>query len=218
MTAAGYPGFLTKVLPRGDERLKRFRSRATLKAQMADAQAEDTRVYWEGALVQRARAGDRRAFERLYREHAGRVYGLCLRMTRDAQLAEDCTQDTFINAWRALGRFETRSSLSTGLHRIAVNVSLAKRRKSGAVEPLPEEDEEGAISEWTLETPVEVHEIESAIGELPDGARDALVLHGLYGYTHGEAAQMLGIAEGTCKAQLHRARKLLRERLGVEVN
>jgi RNA polymerase sigma-70 factor (ECF subfamily) len=184
---------------------------------MAHAQAEDTRVDWEGALVERARAGDKRAFERLYREHAGRVYGLCLRMTRDAQLAEDCTQDTFINAWRALGKFETRSSLATWLHRIAVNVSLAKRRKSGPVEPLPEE-EESVAPEWTLETPVEVHEIEAAIGELPEGARDALVLHALYGYSHIEAAQMLGIAEGTCKAQLHRARKLLRERLGVEVN
>ena len=184
---------------------------------MPHAQAEDTRVDWEGALVQRARTGDRRAFERLYREHAGRVYGLCLRMTRDAQLAEDCTQDTFINAWRALGKFETRSSLSTWLHRIAVNVSLAKRRKSGRVES-PSEEEEGEARQWTLETPVEVHEIEAAIGELPEGARDALVLHALYGYSHIEAAQMLGIAEGTCKAQLHRARKLLRERLGVEVN
>jgi RNA polymerase sigma-70 factor, ECF subfamily len=136
---------------------------------------------------------------------------------RDAQLAEDCTQDTFINAWRALGKFETRSSLATWLHRIAVNVSLAKRRKSGTVEPLPSE-EEGAAPEWTLETPVEVQEIESAIRALPDGARDVLVLHALYGYSHGEAAQMLGIAEGTCKAQLHRARNLLRQRLGVEVN
>src|SRR6516164_5906014 len=197
---------------------KRFDSPAALKAQMAHAQAEDTRVEWEGALVQRARTGDKRAFERLYREHAGRVYGLCLRMTRDAQLAEDCTQDTFINAWRALGKFETRSSLSTWLHRIAVNVSLAKRRKSGRVESLPEDEEEGQACEWTLETPVEVQEIESAIGELPEGARDVLVLHALYGYSHLEAAQMLGIAEGTCKAQLHRARKLLRERLGVEVN
>ena len=184
---------------------------------MPYAQAEDSRVEWEGALVQRARSGDKRAFERLYREHAGRVYGLCLRMTRDAQLAEDCTQDTFINAWRALGKFETRSSLSTWLHRIAVNVSLAKRRKSGTVESPPEE-EEGQACEWTLETPVEVQEIESAIGALPEGARDALVLHALYGYSHIEAAEMLGIAEGTCKAQLHRARKLLRERLGVEVN
>jgi RNA polymerase sigma-70 factor (ECF subfamily) len=184
---------------------------------MTHVQAEDTRVDWEAALVQRACAGDSRAFERLYREHAGRVYGLCLRMTRDAQLAEDCTQDTFINAWRALPRFETRSSLSTWLHRIAVNVSLAKRRKSSPVEQAPEDDE-GVATEWTLETPVEVREIETAIGELPEGARDALVLHALYGYSHVEAAQMLGIAEGTCKAQLHRARKLLRDRLGVEVN
>jgi len=186
---------------------------------MTHAQVEDTRVDWEGALVQRACAGDTRAFERLYREHAGRVYGLCLRMTRDAQLAEDCTQDTFVNAWRALPRFETRSSLSTWLHRIAVNVSLAKRRKSTAVVESPPDDEDGgAFGEWTLETPVEVREIETAIGELPEGARDALVLHALYGYSHVEAAQMLGIAEGTCKAQLHRARKLLRERLSVEVN
>jgi DNA-directed RNA polymerase specialized sigma24 family protein len=125
---------------------------------MTQAQAEDTRIDWEAALVQRACTGDTRAFERLYREHAGRVYGLCLRMTRD-----------------------------------------------------------GGALEWTLETPVEVREIEAAIGTLPDGARDALVLHALYGYSHGEAAQMLGVAEGTCKAQLHRARKLLRERLNMEV-
>jgi RNA polymerase sigma-70 factor, ECF subfamily len=182
------------------------------------AQAEDNAVEWEAALVQRAVRGDTRAFERLYREHSGRVYGLCLRMTRDAQLAEDCTQDTFINAWKALPQFQTRSSLSTWLHRIAVNVSLSKRRRATPVlEPQPEDaGDEG--SGWMLETPLEVRELESAIAELPDGARDALLLHALYGYSHGEAAQMLGIAEGTCKAQLHRARKLLRERLKMEVN
>src|SRR5262245_63443567 len=109
---------------------------------MPHGQVEDTRVDWEGALVQRACAGDTRAFERLYREHAGRVYGLCLRMTRDAQLAEDCTQDTFINAWRALPKFETRSSLSTWLHRIAVNVSLGKRRRSSPVAEAQPQDEE----------------------------------------------------------------------------
>jgi RNA polymerase sigma-70 factor, ECF subfamily len=184
---------------------------------MTLAQVESSRIDWEGALVERARAGDTRAFERLYREHAGRVYGLCLRMTREPHLAEDCTQETFINAWRALARFETRSSLSTWLHRIAVNVSLARRRRNAPAEPMPEEDE-GEALEWTFETPVEVAEIETAIEELPDGARDALVLHALYGYSHGEAAQMLGIAEGTCKAQLHRARKLLREKLAIEVN
>jgi RNA polymerase sigma-70 factor, ECF subfamily len=186
---------------------------------MTLAQVESSRIDWEGALVERARAGDSRAFERLYREHCGRVYGLCLRMTREPHLAEDCTQETFINAWRALAQFETRSSLGTWLHRIAVNVTLAKRRKTVREEPLAdlEVEEAGVESGWTLETPVEVQEIEDAIGALPEGARDALVLHALYGYSHIEAAQMLGLAEGTCKAQLHRARKLLRERLNVEV-
>jgi RNA polymerase sigma-70 factor, ECF subfamily len=186
---------------------------------MTLAQVEGSAIDWEGALVERARAGDTRAFERLYREHAGRVYGLCLRMTREPATAEDCTQETFINAWRALAQFETRSSLGTWLHRIAVNVTLARRRKAARIETLPdaEVEEEGAEPEWTLETPVEVREIEDAIGALPEGARDALVLHALYGYSHGEAAEMLGVAEGTCKAQLHRARKLLRERLKMEV-
>jgi RNA polymerase sigma-70 factor (ECF subfamily) len=159
-----------------------------------------------------------RAFERLYREHAGRVYGLCLRMTRDPSVAEDCTQETFINAWKALARFETRSSLATWLHRIAVNVALAKRRKPALVlESATDEEGETIEVEWTLETPLEVNEIEAAIEELPEGARDVLVLNAIYGYSHLEAAQMLGVAEGTCKAQLHRARSLLRKKLDVEV-
>src|ERR1700733_1363239 len=189
---------------------------------MTQIEPEETRIDWEAALVQRARAGDVRAFERLYREHVGRVYGLCLRMTRDPALAEDCTQETFINAWRALDRFETRSSMGTWLHRIAVNVALGKRRKASPVWVDSEAvgtsgEDEPVESEWTLETPLEVNEIETAIDGLPDGARDVLVLYAIYGYSHAEAAEMLGVAEGTCKAQLHRARGLLRDRLGVEV-
>ena len=186
---------------------------------MTQTEPQDTPIEWEGALVQRARAGDMRAFERLYREHVGRVYGLCVRMTRDPAIAEDCTQETFINAWKALQRFETRSSLATWLHRIAVNVALAKRRKSGATTAVQSsmDDEERIETDWTLETPLEVNEIEAAIERLPEGARDVLVLHAIYGYSHVEAAEMLGVAEGTCKAQLHRARSLLREKLGVEV-
>ena len=186
---------------------------------MTQIEPEETRVEWEGALVERARAGDTRAFERLYREHVGRVYGLCLRMTRDPAIAEDCTQETFINAWKALARFETRSSLGTWLHRIAVNATLGKRRKASVVMESTSTDDEGEAieSEWTLETPLEVNEIEAAIEQLPEGARDVLVLHAIYGYSHLEAAEMLGVAEGTCKAQLHRARGLLRDKLGVEV-
>src|SRR5437588_690378 len=104
--------------------------------------------------------------------------------------------------------------------RVDWEAALVRRACSGdsRVEPGVEDEEDaGGAIEWTLETPVEVREIEAAIGALPEGARDALILHALYGYSHGEAAGMLGIAEGTCKAQLHRARKLLRERLEVEV-
>jgi RNA polymerase sigma-70 factor (ECF subfamily) len=187
---------------------------------MTQIEPEESPVDWERALVERARAGDARAFERLYREHVGRVYGLCLRMTRDPSVAEDCTQETFINAWKALPRFQTRSLLATWLHRIAVNAALAKRRKATVIVNFPADDDdqdEMIESDWTLETPLEVNEIEAAIERLPDGARDVLVLHAIYGYSHIEAAQMLGIAEGTCKAQLHRARGLLRAKLGVEV-
>lgn len=184
--------------------------------------AQSESIEWEPALVQRARGGDMRAFERLYRRHIGGVYGLCLRLTRDRTGAEDCAQEAFINAWRALGRFETRSSFGTWLHRITVNVVLSRRRKAAAhaeLPPLPPEAGEEIAAEpgeWALDTPVEVREIEDAVGTLPDGARDALVICGIYGYSHAEAAQMLGIAEGTCKAQLHRARALLRARLEPE--
>jgi RNA polymerase sigma-70 factor (ECF subfamily) len=174
-----------------------------------------TEIGWEGALIQRARRGDSHAFERLYREYSGRVYGLCLRMTRDPAAAEDCTQEAFINAWRALDRFETRSAFGTWIHRIAVNVVLGKRRRVSFGNETSIEPADLEASEWSFDTPVEENEIEEAIARLPEGARDVLVLSGIYGYSHMETAQMLGIAEGTCKAQLHRARKLLAERLNV---
>ncbi len=179
-------------------------------------------IEWEAALVQRARAGDVRAFERLYRQYAATLYGLCLRLTRNPSNAEDCVQEAFINAWRALERFETRSRFGTWLHRIAVNVVLSRRRAAAAELEMPPfaipdaQDCEDPPGEWTLETPVEITEIEAAIAGLPDGARDVLVLCAIYGHSHGEAAEMLGVAAGTCKAQLHRARALLRTRLGLE--
>ncbi len=173
-------------------------------------------VDWdERALVHRARSGDTAAFERLYRQHCGRVHAVCLRLTRDPALAEDCTQDAFIRAWSALPRFEGRSAFGTWLHRIAVNVVLERRRAPAAplefVDELPEQGETVALPD----TPVEEAELEAAIASLPQGARDALVLCAIHGYTHVEAGEMLGLAEGTCKAQLHRARRLLRERLGM---
>ncbi len=174
----------------------------------------DTVVEFDVALIERARRGDSRAFERLYRDHVGRVHGLCLRMTRNPELAADCAQDAFIKAWKALPKFEARSSFSTWLHRIAVNTVLEKRRGSSNAEIAVEDPTEYEVEgKATFDTPVEEEELEAAIASLPQGARDALVLCGVYGYEHQEAAVMLGIAVGTCKAQLHRARGLLKDRL-----
>ncbi len=170
-------------------------------------------------LVTRACRGDTGAFEALYREHVGRVYGLCLRMTGQPASAEDLTQDTFVNAWRSLPGYEGRSSFSTWLHRIAVNAVLAKRRGPQGRNEVSMTDDAGEQMEFEQKdsfdeaTPIDV---ERAIAALPPGARDIVVLHGIYGYSHEEAAGMLGIAVGTCKAQLHRARHLMRARMGTE--
>ena len=169
----------------------------------------------EEFLIAQAAKGDQRAFERLYRMHVGRVHGLCLRMTRNSAGAEDCTQQAFVQAWTALPRFEKRSSFATWLHRIAVNIVLMHRRTS--IDPICTNSTDELEDAFTFDTPVEVAEIEAAIETLPEGARDVLILSGIYGHSHGEVARMLGVAEGTCKAQLHRARQLLRERLNLEV-
>ncbi|MGH8249571.1 MAG: RNA polymerase sigma factor [Steroidobacteraceae bacterium] len=163
--------------------------------------------------------GDVNAFEGLYRDHVGRVYGLCLRMTGQPETAEDLTQDTFVSAWRSLSGYEGRSSFSTWLHRIAVNAVLARRRGPQGRNEVSLTDEAGEQMEFAAEpgmdeaTPID---IERAIAALPRGARDIVVLHGVYGYSHEEAASMLGVAVGTCKAQLHRARHLMRSRMQAE--
>ena len=155
-------------------------------------------------------------FEALYREHLGQVYGLCLRLTGQPALAEDCTQECFIAAWRALPAFEGRSRLSTWLHRIAVNTVLAHRRRrpgdalreAGSLDDAALQMPDGAEAQGTLD-------VEAAMDRLPQGARDVLVLVGVYGHSHEEAAAMLGIAAGTSKAQLHRARRLMAQQLGI---
>lgn len=171
----------------------------------------------ERSLVESAVRGSQAAFERLYRNHVGKVYGLCVRMTGNAASAEDCTQEAFIQAWRSLHRFERRSSFGTWLHRIAVNTVLSQaRRRRHATEEATSLDEEIAdsVAHPSEPDPGKFRDLEAAIGSLPDGARRVLVLAGLYGYSHEETAAMLGIAVGTCKAQLHRARQLLAARLG----
>ena len=164
--------------------------------------------------VKAAARGDRRAFELLYRRHAARIHRLCLRLTGHRETAEECVQDAFVSAWRALPGFEVRSAFSTWLHRIAVNAVLARRRGlAQKFESTVEGDLASLDRRASLDAPP--LDLEAAIAALPAGARHVLVMVGLYGYSHEEAARELGIAVGTSKAQLHRARALLAAHLDL---
>ena len=167
----------------------------------------------EATWIRQAQQADTRAFESLYRLHVDKVYGLCLRMTGNVSEAEDCTQEAFILAWDKLAKFRGDSAFSTWLHRIAVNAVLGRIRKSKR-----ERDRIQAVAD--IQPPRiatgdtgEMRDLAAAVDRLPEGARHVFVLHGVYGYSHDEAAEMLGIASGTSKAQMHRARRLLAQQL-----
>jgi len=170
----------------------------------------------EYGLIRKAQTGNAAAFEALYRMHVDRVHGLCLRMTGNVAEAEDCTQDAFIQAWGKLNHFRGESAFGTWLHRVAVNTVLGRMRKSRR-----EQDRIHAVSDLMPERDSigdngGLRDLEQAIDELPSGARHVFVLHAVYGYSHDETGDMLGIAAGTSKAQLHRARRLLAQQLKME--
>ena len=167
----------------------------------------------EATWVRQAQRADAQAFEALYRLHVDKVYGLCLRMTGNVSEAEDCTQEAFILAWNKLAKFRGDSAFSTWLHRIAVNAVLGRIRKSKR-----EHDRIQAVADTqqarvTTGDTGEMRDLAAAVDRLPEGARHVFVLHAVYGYSHDEAAEMLGIATGTSKAQMHRARRLLAQQL-----
>ena len=176
----------------------------------ADRSADERR--W----VERARQADASAFEQLYRANVDRVYGLCLRMTGERSEAEDCVQEAFIQAWNKLDKFRGDSSFGTWMHRVAVNVVLGRMRKSKREQDRIRAVSEVAPARETIADDGELRDLEQAINELPSGARHVFVLHAVYGYSHGETGDMLGIAEGTSKAQLSRARRLLTQQLDME--
>lgn len=163
-------------------------------------------------VVRRAQTGDADAFEVIYREHSARVYALCLRLSGGSGAdASDLMQDVFIRAWRGIGSFRGDCAFSSWLHRLAVNVMLetarGDKRRTARVLVMEDPDVIGAQSASV--TPDLRMDLEDAIARLPRGARMAFVLHDIEGYRHDEIAEQLGIAVGTVKAQLHRARKLL---------
>jgi RNA polymerase sigma-70 factor (ECF subfamily) len=177
-----------------------------------DLSATETR--W----VDKARAGDRLAFEKLYRSHCDRIYALCWRMCGgDKALAEDMVQEAFIRAWNKLDLFRGDSKFGTWLHRLTVNVVLSDRRIR--VKRLYREREMVDEVERTLVGDRDVFaglrkDLEAAIAGLPERARTVLILYDIEGYQHNEIAEMTGMAVGSSKAQLHRARKMVREILG----
>jgi RNA polymerase sigma-70 factor (ECF subfamily) len=168
-------------------------------------------------LVHAAQHGDDAAFAALYDAHAGRVFALCLRLSADSASAEELVQDVFVRLWERLGSFRGESAFTTWLHRLAVNTVLERGRAghrrrlrvaiaadlSGMGETGP--DAEAPRHDLALQL-----DLETAVARLPAGARAVFVLHDVEGYQHGEIGEMLGIAEGTSKAHLFRARRLLR--------
>jgi RNA polymerase sigma-70 factor (ECF subfamily) len=164
----------------------------------------------DALLLARARAGEPGAFARLYEAHHRRVYGLCLRLVADRAMAEDLTQDVFVKAWRGLEAFRGDARFATWLHRLTVNTVISHQRRRrpwfdrfrSAMDPASLPATKGAAAL--------AHDLDAAIARLPARARAVFVLVDVEGYSHDEAGAALGIAAGTSKAQLHRARQLLR--------
>jgi len=167
----------------------------------------------EADWIARAQRSDAGAFERLYRMHVDRVYGLCLRMTGNASEAEDCAQEAFIQAWNKLDLFRGDSAFSTWLHRIAVNAVLGRMRKSKREQDRMHAAMEQAPAPLSTGDSGDMRDLSEAVNRLPEGARHVFVLYAVYGYSHEETGAMLDIAPGTSKAQLHRARRLLAQQL-----
>lgn len=171
----------------------------------------------DAGLVRRAACADVSAFEQLYRRHHRRVHGVIVRLVGQAGTrAEDLTQEAFVRAWQALPAFRFESAVSTWLHRLAVNTALMEMRARRS-RPWPEEDDDALETVATPDTAghaVLGRDLERAVASLPPRARAVLVLHDVEGWKHEEIAGELGMAVGSSKAQLHRARGLLRARIG----
>ena len=170
----------------------------------------------EADWIARAQRSDAQAFESLYRMHIDKIYGLCLRMTGSVAEAEDCAQEAFIQAWNKLDRFRGDSAFASWLHRIAVNAVLGRMRKSKREQDRIQVATEAMTSPASIADTGELRDLSDAVDKLPQGARHVFVLYAVYGYSHNEASEMLGIAPGTSKAQLHRARRLLAQQLKEE--
>jgi RNA polymerase sigma-70 factor (ECF subfamily) len=172
----------------------------------------------DAADVMLAAKGDRKAFERLYRLHVNRVFTLCTRMCGSRVRGEELTQDVFVRAWEKLPQFRGDAQFSTWIHRVAVNIVLTDRKNEARnrkrmVEEEPEREDTPLQKASVTPGYGDRMDITAAMETLPAGAKQIFILHDIEGYKHEEIAEMCGITAGGSKAQLHRARLLLREAL-----
>ena len=170
-------------------------------------------------LLAQSQGGNQQAFAQLYQDHVGAVYALCMRMTANVALAEDCTQQAFVNAWRGLAKFRGDAQFGTWLHRIAVNAVLAAQRQDQRrhqFEVAVEQDAgELVAQQWSSEEHDD-RALEAAIARLPERQRQVFVLHAVYGFSQAEVATQLEIAVGSVKAHYHSARGHLQRSLGEQ--
>ena len=164
----------------------------------------------EAAVILAAKQGDKVAYKTLYHNHVGRVYALCLRLTGDRGLAEDATQEVFIQLWSKLDRFDGQSQFSTWLHSVSANVTVSYLRKQRNWVQRMFNIETSPAMEMPAEADSSQVDLEALVVRLPQRARMVFVLHAIEGYRHEEIAQMLDMAVGTSKAQFHRAKQLLK--------
>ena len=167
-------------------------------------------------LVDRARAGDHDAFRRLYEANVDRIYRLTYRMSGDDDLARDYTQEAFVRAYQRLHQFRGDSTFSTWLHSIAVSVALNGLRKVQRHRKRERSLDEAPplVARTERVEPDLKQRLREAIEKLPEIYKTVFLMHDLEGYSHGEIAKTLDVAEGTSKARLSRARAKLREMLG----
>ena len=164
----------------------------------------------EVLLITRVKQNDIQAFEQLYRLHSGRVYALCFRLVGNRAQAEEFAQESFVRAWQKIRTFRGESSFASWLYRLTTNVVLGSLRKKQLKQvSLDEVSDSQNPADRRLDTG-SIMDMEKAISKLPDGARTIFVLHDIEGYQHNEIAELTGLAIGTSKTQLHRARKLLK--------
>jgi RNA polymerase sigma-70 factor, ECF subfamily len=176
--------------------------------------------------VARAQTGDHDAFSELYSKHKRRVFALCMRMVRDFALAEDLTQETFLQVYRKIASFRSESAFTTWLHRLAVNTVLMHLRKRALavvsldhlMEDIPEERVGRSFGTRDLMQAgvADRLDIDRVIADMAPGYRSVFLLHDIHGFDHAEIAGMLGCSRGNTKSQLHKARRILRNALTVE--